>query len=235
MDNKIVKSNGAEGRDMAFGDIPASYDFFQQQAREQVQVEASQSARDRLSVDSFYLLAGDLTKRTGERMTTGISNLGAVDKMSLPAGWTPGEEKTGIAGQGSSRQFLAPGAKDVELTVFERGRRYSSNAAAFRDLLDKPAHVLSPKELESISTILGNYSDPRAFTMNACRTEDIGGKRVLVLEGSWNAVGHDSYSVLANPDGNGETVQEIYYKAPAADYKAHVNEAMQAIRSIRWK
>ena len=220
---------------MAFADIPAKYDFVQQNT-EQIRVEASQSARDRLSTDSFNLLASELTKKTGERMVvTGLSNLGAVEQMNLPAGWTQGEEKTGIAGQGSSKQFLAPGSKDVEITAFDRGRRYSSNAAAFQDILGKAPHVLSPKELESISTILGNYSDSRAFKMSACKTEDLNGKRVVVIEGTWNAVGHESYSVLANPDGKGETVQEIYFKAPAGEYKSHLNSAMQAIKSIRWK
>lgn len=168
-------------------------------------------------------------------MAEDILNIGAVDRMVLPGGWVKGAEQTQIAGQGKSSQFLASGKKDVELTVFDRGRKYQSNASAFKEILEKAPHVLSPKELESLGGILGNYNDARAFKMTACRTEDINGKNVVVIEGIWNTVGHKSYSILANPDGKGETVQEIYYKAPSSEFQAYFNPAMQAIKSIRWK
>ena len=220
---------------MVLGDLPARYEpsFQFTNVAEHARVETD--ARDRLSADALFLVAHESTRKSGEKMIQDVLNIGAVDKMALPTGWVKGAEQNHVGGQGSTSQFLAPGKSDVEITFFDRGFRYHSNGAAFREVLKKPPHVLSPQELKDLGSILGNYSDPRAFTMSACRTEDINGKRVVVIEGKWNAEGHQSYSLLTDPEGKGETVQEIYYKAPAADYKTYLQPALQAMKSIRWK
>ncbi len=217
---------------MVLGDVPANYEH-QKQKAEEVRVE--DGSRERLSTDSFLLASNVNTPKSGEKMNTAVTNIGAVDSMDLPQGWTKGKEVSGIAGLGSASSFNAPSNKEIEMTLFDRGTRYSANAAAFHEILSKPPHVLTPKELESLGAILGTYGDSRAFKMSACKTESINGKNVIVIEGNWKEVNHDSYSILANPDGKGETVQEIYFKAPHNDYGAYLNSAKQSMKAIRWK
>ncbi len=217
---------------MGIGDLPANYEAHTK-VSEYRSIE--DDSRDRLSVDALYLLAEGRSRKTGEKMKAEIENVGAIDQMKLPAGFVKGAEQDGIAGSGSTKQYLAAANKDVEITLFNHGRRYSSNAEAFKELLAKPPHVLSPAELKSLSTLLGNYADVRAFKMTSCSTQELNGKHVLVIEGKWNANGHESYSLLVNPDGEGETVQEIYFKAPANEYKANLHAAQDAMKSIRWK
>ncbi|MBX9568011.1 MAG: hypothetical protein K2X77_03910 [Candidatus Obscuribacterales bacterium] len=242
MNDRVVNSSERREQQMIFGE-PMQFDA-QPKTMEQLRVDAAAESRSLLSVDAaLYIVARESGEKNkvfsakpgGEKMTPDILNIGAIDEMKLPTGWTKGAEKQNIAGQGTSKQFLAPGKNDVEITVFDRGRRYSANANAFKSVLDKAPHVISPFELQSISTVLGNYNDARAFEMSSCKTENINGKNVLVIEGTWKANGHKSYSVIANPDGKGETVQEIYFKAPEPEYKAQANSAIQSIKSIRWK
>lgn len=217
---------------MVFGDVPANYDQAKQKSEE---VRVENNSRERLSTDSFLIASNVNTPTNGEKMTTAISNIGSVDHMDLPNGWTKGKEVSGIAGMGSASTFNSPSSKEVEITLFDRGSRFAGNAAAFHQVLSKPPHVLSPKELESLGPILGNYGDDRAFKMASCKTETINGKNVIVIEGNWKEVNHDSYSIIANPDGKGETVQEIYFKAPHQDYGAYLNSAKQSMKTIRWK
>lgn len=199
------------------------------------------------SFDALGLLAGGVA-RTSDRlaqvaeklpgakaMDVDVTNVGAVDRLTLPAGWVAGKETNNIGGLGRSQQYTAPGTENVELTLFDRGRRYNSNAAAFKDVLSKPAHDLTAAEQKSLGSILGNYEDTRAFKMSSCKTEDLNGKCVLVIEGTWNVNGHRSHSVLVSPDGTGSTVQEIFYKAPQDQYEKHLPSVQSSMKSIRWK
>ena len=211
---------------------------------DELRFDAAAQTRSLFSADAdLYIIAKESSekKRTfsakpgDEKMTPDILNIGAVDEMKLPTGWLKGAEKQKIGGLGTSKQFLAPDKSDVEITFFDRGTRYKANADAFKSMLDKAPHIVSPAELQSISTILGNYNDSRAFQMNSCKTESINGKNVLVIEGQWKATGHKSYSVIANPDGKGESVQEIYFKAPATEYANQLGAAQQSFKTIKWK
>lgn len=221
---------------MGFTDLPAHYEF-PKHANEDVRMErsAGDEARERLSIDSIYLLANNSAKKSKEAMNINIENIGALDSMTLPNGWSQGEEKSQIGGLGNSRQFTTAGNKDIELTIFDRGRRYESNSAAFKSILTSAPHSLSDSEKESLGAILGNYNDSRVFAMTDCKTQDLNGKRVLVIAGKWSAAEHESYSILVNPDGEGSNVQEIYFKAPTKQYKLYLPQAMQSINSIKWK
>lgn len=241
MKDNLVESARLEDK-METGDFPPMYD---RPIRVETRVEARPTTADAFSVDALKLLASD-SRSTRERqiaerlqgankMDLDVSNVGAVDKLTLPTGWAAGKEINGIGGLGRSQQYLAPGSTDVELTFFDRGRRYNSNAAAFNEVLTKPAHALSADEQKSLGSILGNYEDARAFKMESCKTEDLNGKRVLVIQGTWNATAHRSHSVLVSPDGSGSTVQEVFYKAPAADYNKHLPAIQSALKTIRWK
>lgn len=210
-------------------DLPPVYDW---QPQEQIN-HVDNSAKDRLSVDALYLLASDPVRKK-EAMSQ-VLNQGAVDKLNLPNGWEKGSEKHGIAGTGSSITYNVGGKADVELTFFDRGRNYPANAGAYKDIVGKAPHELTPAEIQSLGAILGHQGDPRVFKMSSCRTEELNGKHVLVVEGVWNAVGHESLSVLVSPDGSGQTIQEIYFKAPPAEYKQYLPAASDALKSIRWK
>lgn len=217
---------------MGLAELPAQYEYTKSKSEE---IRMEQSAGKKLSLDSIYLLANKPDNSKHDLMSTDIENLGAVEKMKLPAGWSKGEQRSGIGGLGHSQQFLLSDSKDTELTVFERGRRYESNASAFKSILAQPPHTLSAAEKEALGPILGNYGDPRAFAMASCKTEDLNGKKVLLIEGSWQELGHRSYSLINNPDGEGQTVQEIFFKAPAKKYELYLPLAKQSIKSIQWK
>lgn len=239
-DNLVESARRLEDK-METGDFPPMYD---RPIRVETTVEARPTTAT-FSVDALNLLASD-SRSTRERliaerlqgankMDLDVSNVGAVEKLTLPAGWVTGKEVSGIGGLGRSQQYLAPGCTDVELTFFDRGRRYNSNAKAFNDVLTKPAHTLSAEEQKSLGSILGNYEDARAFKIESCKTEDLNGKRVLVIDGVWNVNGHRSHSILVSPDGTGSTVQEVFFKAPPADYTKNLTAVLAALKTVRWK
>lgn len=166
-----------------------------------------------------------------------ILSRGAIREMRLPSGWVRGERKEREEERMYSYESFHPrGRPDVMLWFYYRGHRVSdAAAAAFRQMLTGPAQVLSPDEIRSVAEVIRDKSDPDDFRIVMAKTEEIGGRRILSLEGRYVDAQEDAYTLYADSGGSGEVVQEIHYRAPKADYLGHLVEAKAAFRSIVWK
>src|SRR4030095_3116550 len=145
---------------------------------------------------------------------------GQVEMMKLPAGWVSGAEKGRTEAAYSYKEFHPEEGPDSMICFFYRGRRAGQDSSkSFRDVLAKPPHALTASEIESIGQILRDKRDPKDFKMTSCRTEDVNGRRVLVVQGRYNEIQEDALAMLidADKDPAGSAVQEIFFQAPAAD------------------
>ncbi len=164
-----------------------------------------------------------------------IGDIGQVERMSLPATWQEGQP-TPLPASAFFKEYHAGSDADVKLCFYYRGQRASQAAsAAFRNLLAKPCHVLTPSEIRSVAEIMRNKDDAGEFSMIAASTQLINGRRVLVVEGRFNEKQVDTEALYADCDGTGAVVQEIYYQAPKNRYVLHLKEARDAFKSIVWK
>ncbi len=166
-----------------------------------------------------------------------LLNHGQIASMTLPAGWVEGTDKTYTgAGTRSFRQFHSADFPDAKLCFFYRGLPVRKESAeSFREILDRPPHELEVSETNSIAEVLRDRGNHDQFYIRDIRTEDINGKRVLVVEGTHEKIQQDSYALYIDADGTGRFVQEIYYLAPFIDYVSFKPEADESINSIAWK
>ncbi|HEY9871099.1 MAG TPA: hypothetical protein V6D08_18175 [Candidatus Obscuribacterales bacterium] len=166
-----------------------------------------------------------------------LVNHGQIASMDMPPGWieTAAKQYTG-AGAQSFRKFHPPDRPDAKLCFFYRGAPVSaSSARALREVLAKPAHDLDPSEFSSLAEVLRDRSDPEQFHVRDIRTEDLKGRRLLVIEGSYERIEQDTYALLIDADGSGRFVQEIYFMAPFIDYVTCKMDVEEAVKSIVWK
>ena len=167
-----------------------------------------------------------------------VVDLGQINFIKLPKDWTEGTPQKGMVGNSLFREFTPTGKGDVVLCHYYRGRGMSDeDSKAFHALLAKPPHNLTAAELSATGDLLRDRANPQDFSMTLARTEDLNGKRVLVIEGRFKEIQQDLYELFVDADSAnpGRFVQEIYFQAPKDDYIQYRKESLAALQSIVWK
>jgi hypothetical protein len=185
---------------------------------------------ERMSNENFNPLLFDV-------MDTGVVARGQIARMVLPSGFERGESKARDQNsQVSYEEFHPADAPDAMLCFFYRGHKMSAGGAeAFKDALAKPAHILSQAELQSLSEVLRDKAKSADFNILSARTEDLKGKRVMLIEGRYRSNQEDVTSMLIDASGDGRSVQEVFFQAPKQEYTKHIGGVRQALKSIEWK
>lgn len=165
-----------------------------------------------------------------------LRNQGQIKEMEMPMDWSEGARGRGPYPNSALRCFHPHETEDANLYFYYRGSKIDDgSAASFHALLAKPAHVLAPSELKSIAAVIGDKSNAQDFRMLNARTEEINGKRVLIVEGRYELLQLDTYHAYVDADNEGKAVQEVFYKAPKGEYPKYFKAATDSIKSIQWK
>lgn len=165
-----------------------------------------------------------------------IKDHGQIRRLTGPAGWEAGQPPTGREHGPSYRELHPAGDKDCQLGFYYRGKRCSeAGAKAFKDVLDKPAHELTPAELRSVREIVRDKANTEDFEVKSAKTEELNGKKTMILEGRYKQNQNDARHLFIDADGTGSSVQEIFFQAPKDKYPKYAPAAEQSIKSIQWK
>lgn len=130
------------------------------------------------------------------------------------------------------RAFTPPGLKEVEISLFFRGRKLDATAAAaFKKVLRQPSHPLKEQEFLDLSRVMLNMGDnqyidpdlrgsqPPNCVIQMAETGSINGKSVLVVQGTFqDSKGkpvNECCNVFIDGEGSGQYVFEIYLVVPA--------------------
>ncbi len=172
--------------------------------------------------------------------TAKVKDHGQINSMDLPAGWNlkPSEGNPGI-GTRSYQEASPKNNPDVSLSFFYRGLPVpAQDGTNFKNVLEQKPHELSADELRSLSNVLSQKT-PLDSDQFKLRTEELNGKNVLVVEGSYpasrDAAAQQIHELYVNASGDGRAVQEIFYQAPADAYGKYSDQALNALKSIKWK
>ena len=165
-----------------------------------------------------------------------VKDLGQVEKMTMPSGWEAGPDYSKRQHAASYQEFHPPGQPECQLGFYYRGRRTSETAGElFKDVLAKPAHELSGAEYASLQEVVRDKAKAEDFTVKTAHTEEINGKKVLVVEGRYNGNQNDAKHMFIDSDGTGTAVQEVFFQASKEKFAKYGNAADQAMRSVVWK
>lgn len=164
-----------------------------------------------------------------------IANHGQIARLTIPPGWIERPSSGGGIQAQSLREFVPEKNPDVQLGLFYRGAPISEEAAkALRKVLGRIPHKLSGEEYDSLTEVLGNAAYPGAFDMRMAATQDLNGRKVIAVKGSWTAGNRDSYTLFVDADGSGRFVQQIFYSAPQDKYHLYIEAVYEAFHSLEW-
>ena len=194
------------------------------------------------TADSFFKasqtgkLSADARGQGSGSSAPTVANHGQIRSMTLPPNWVEGQSTSGGIGSRLFREVHPVDAPDAKLCFYYRGLPTREEVGnTFSAILAKPAHILSKGEINSISEILRGKDNPKTFSAQMIKTEDINGKRVLTLNGRLIQKQEDVKAILIDADGTGTVIQEIYFQAPKELYLRFMKGARDAMNSIVWK
>ncbi len=184
-------------------------------------------------IDSLMV---DLMRNATKPALNELKDLGQINKIDLPGGWKNGTDYNNGQHSATYKEFHPAAAPDCQLGFYYRGHRTSESAGCnFHNLLQKPPHNLSEQELKSLGEIVRDKANPKDFTATSARTEDLNGKRVLMIEGEYTASKQVAKHMFIDSDGTGTAVQEVFFQADSKQYPKYSPAASDAMKSIKWK
>src|ERR1700733_11103789 len=126
-------------------------------------------------------------KYRAEKAHMDIVNHGQIERLTLPDGWSEDlSVKRAKIGSRSSRQFHPKETSEARLHLFYRGFPISaSEGKCFASVLSSSPHTLLSSEIKALAAVLGQRANSASFMILSLRTEDLNGRRVLVLEGRY--------------------------------------------------
>ncbi len=193
---------------------------------------------EKMEEDPFFKELLDTRVQTISQSRRSISDLGQISNLSLPENWIAGQTQANAIAADLYKEYNPPNDSDVKLCFYYRGMRCSEPAGdAFRKVLSSTDHQLDAAEYQSLQEILRNKS-PEYFSMGSAYTKEINGKRILIVEGSYdksNASAISNKTMYIDSDSKGTAVQEIYFQAPTQKFQKHFGEVDGALKSIEWK
>lgn len=167
--------------------------------------------------------------------TEQLNEHGQIKHMEMPGGWLAGPDYSKRLHSASYQEFHPPGQEDCQLGFYYRGRRTSASAGeTFTKTLEEAPHHLSGAEYASLQEIVRDKAKNSDFTLKDARTEDLNGKRVLVVEGRYNGNQNDVKHIFVDADGSGTAVQEIFFQAPKEKFGKFIKAAERSMETISW-
>lgn len=150
-----------------------------------------------------------------------------IETIKIPSGW-----QRSASEENESAHFSPGGFPNVLFAIWSRHVSLLNHLSLCR-VLSFGERVLNKAELESITPILGNMSDPSVFAPQIALVLELRGRRVIVIEGIYLANGYRCRSLFVESSAN--TFEQIYYIAPAAMFDKFEADADLAFKSIHWR
>ena len=206
--------------------------------KSEVKHEVKHSEAERHAQEAFMEELREIRVKQTAKNVTSVSDIGQVENMQLPSSWKEGIIQRTGAGTGNFKEYHPVNDPGASMCFYYRGMLTSPEEGSnFHKVLQEAAHHLSQVEIDSLAQTMRN-KDADVFSMQDARTEDIKGKRVLIVEGSFHKDKHnqtDTRAIYVDADGTGTAVQEIYYQAPKSSYAKYLKEVQEAMNAIDWK
>jgi len=200
-------------------------------------------------------MPGSSANHTSANDSLSIEQEGSIVSANLPGAWDSTHENLAIR---TLTRLNPREHESVSISIIQPRIPINSDAGqAFHDLLAayaNQAHILSSGEVKSVEKVMNtlNTGDNQCtnsaqqgdryapiFHVSECRIEQINGRPVLAVEGSFvNQMGDPSNmfrGIFIDRDGTGTSIQGIALEAPDKQLYSQYSSAFEnMLRSITW-
>lgn len=167
-----------------------------------------------------------------------------IDSITVPQSWRKALNHPDEGALATSITFTPSDGNGASLSIYDRGIEVGKAAADhFKTLLLQPSHILSNEEVSALGyDLLDTVGDASAFHIRKAETREIGGKRVLRIDGEWMSgkkqyVGY-YFPTWAHQTGQKltdfQSVKEVFFEGREPEFSKLLPEARTAMESIVW-
>lgn len=157
-----------------------------------------------------------------------LGPLGPLTLLILPKSWQKGLSRDNARGYVHS--FNPPGDTDVTISVVYNVPPLSDQeGAALAAILKQEPHKTNLEQLSALQRLLKEKLDAFAFNIESARTENVGAKRVLIVEGKYKDQDVSTFALYNQAGNDHRVVQQVQYTAPTKKFPQYAKEAREAI------
>ncbi len=186
-------------------------------------------------VDPLWETLKEFEAAPNDNEPTLIESIGQVRLMTLPPNWNMKKREDKDGTQTFYEVWASP---EDESTTFEFYYRATpikdSIAKAFSLILRSDPHPLNTREIQSLGIMISYAFDKELFNLIDISTENLNGRRVLMIEGEFMQDGITRLHIFVDADNTGRAIQELIFQAPTSDYSNSVKVGERAFDSIIW-
>lgn len=176
-----------------------------------------------------YLAANDIAHEKSNSSNLPIA--GGVFIKHLPKGWRYVEPE--FNHRGTARQYNPPNDSSCSICMQYEGLK-EKYIAPMKRLTREPAHKLSEKELDELDKLIPDYKDKTEFLLSSASTQEIGGKRVLIVEGKSVPLNRDFYWIYSY-DPRTENYTRVWYSGTPEASARYKKEAIESIHGLEFR
>ncbi len=159
---------------------------------------------------------------------------GGIEQLKLPKGFAKGATEK----EENYMEFPSGANKDLKVCYWKRNDYAASDddTKKINDIMKKPPHELKEQEiLDMIPTMApGRWAGNGNFKQLSLRTEDVGGKRVIVGEFKFNDQDKKVHVMIANPDKAKQQIELLWFEGPNKEFDANKKALTDSFNQIRW-
>ncbi|HEY9786736.1 MAG TPA: hypothetical protein V6D17_15140 [Candidatus Obscuribacterales bacterium] len=164
-----------------------------------------------------------------------FKDIGEIEQIEIPSDWVEAPRLETVGGR-TLRKFHPLARPDIRLCSYHRSVPISAPAArAFQHTLYSPFHDLSHEELMALEEVFEGLVNANAFEIVNASTGYLNNRRMIKVVGRWLETKQDSVAYFFDVDGKGESIQQLYYAAPADEFDQHESAVRTILQSIEWK
>jgi hypothetical protein len=163
------------------------------------------------------------------------ADFGSMLSFEVPADWADSERRPVVGGRHLRKLMLSSNAA-VRFCHYLRTVTLSRPATdAFQKVIYSEFHRLTTSEIDSLAEVLEGMSNKEKFELAQADTGYVNGRRVLRVQGSWRELKEQTMCIFVDVEGDGSTVEQIYFTAPQELFSHFASTAETIFESIKWK
>jgi hypothetical protein len=163
-----------------------------------------------------------------------VEKEGGVEQLKLPKGFTKGAAEK----EDNYMEFPSGANKDLKVCYWKRNDYAATDddTKKINDIMKKPPHELKEQEiLDLIPTMApGRWAGNGNFKQLSLRTEDVGGKRVIVGDFKFNDQDKKVHVMIANPDKAKQQIELLWFEGPNKEFDAQKKALTDSFHQIKW-
>jgi hypothetical protein len=160
-----------------------------------------------------------------------IPSAGGIS-LRLPKGWKSAEPHFNHSG---TAKMFTPQNEDTCAIVMVYENLRKRYREPLKRLLQSPVHTLTEKELGDLQGLIQYFKEEKQFRLDKAQTKELGGRRVLLIEGFDTSIDREFYFVYySDPSVAFETYTKIWFVATPEASAKYKNEALTAIHGLKF-